>query len=118
MGRRSGEHEKLVLPKGVQDAVVSRIKILADLKIDEKRLPQDGRFSFTLGAEEVDLRVSTLPTVHGEKVVMRLLQKSMKAPVILTLEKKDINSLKDFMEDLKAVASAEIKEGKFGIELA
>lgn len=73
-------HEKLVLPRGVHDAVVSRIKILADLKIDEKRLPQDGRFSFTLGVDEVDLRVSTLPTVHGEKVVMRLLTKSMKAP--------------------------------------
>jgi type IV pilus assembly protein PilB len=73
-------HEKLVLPKGVHDAVVSRIKILADLKIDEKRLPQDGRFSFAMGTEEVDLRVSTLPTVNGEKVVMRLLQKSVKAP--------------------------------------
>lgn len=72
-------HEKLVLPRGVQEAVVSRIKILADLKIDEKRLPQDGRFSFSMSGEEVDLRVSTLPTVHGEKVVMRLLKKSAKA---------------------------------------
>jgi type IV pilus assembly protein PilB len=72
-------HEKLVLPKGVQDAVVSRIKILADLKIDEKRLPQDGRFTFRANDEEIDLRVSTLPTVHGEKVVMRLLKKSTAA---------------------------------------
>lgn len=72
-------HEKLVLPKGVQDAVVSRIKILADLKIDEKRLPQDGRFSFQADNEEIDLRVSTLPTVNGEKVVMRLLKKSQQA---------------------------------------
>ena len=69
-------HERLVLPKGVHDAVVSRIKILSNLKIDEKRIPQDGRFNFKLGADEVDLRVSTLPTVHGEKVVMRLLKKS------------------------------------------
>lgn len=69
-------HEKLVLPKGVQDAVVSRIKILADLKIDEKRLPQDGRFTFRSNDEIIDLRVSTLPTVHGEKVVMRLLKKT------------------------------------------
>ena len=47
--------------------MVSRIKILADMKIDEKRIPQDGRFNFKMGDAEVDLRVSTLPTVHGEK---------------------------------------------------
>ncbi|MFS8160511.1 MAG: GspE/PulE family protein, partial [Candidatus Roizmanbacteria bacterium] len=68
--------EKLVLPKGIHEALVSRIKILSGLKIDEKRLPQDGRFNFKIGKEEVDLRVSTLPTVHGEKVVMRLLKKT------------------------------------------
>lgn len=68
--------ERLMLPRRLQDAVVSRIKILADLKIDEKRVPQDGRFNFKMGESEVDLRVSTLPTVHGEKVVMRLLKKS------------------------------------------
>jgi len=78
-------HEKLVLPKGVQDAVVSRIKILADLKIDEKRLPQDGRFTFRLGEEEVDLRVSSLPTINGEKVVMRLLKKSTQAVTLQDL---------------------------------
>lgn len=72
--------EKLVLPKSVHEAVVSRIKILSDLKIDEKRLPQDGRFTFRSGDQEVDLRISTLPTVHGEKVVMRLLQKSSNIP--------------------------------------
>jgi len=69
-------HEKLVLPKVIQDGVISRIKILSSMKIDEKRIPQDGRFSYRLGDEEVDLRVSTLPTVHGEKVVMRLLKKT------------------------------------------
>lgn len=68
--------EKLALPKTVHEAVVSRIKILSDMKIDERRIPQDGRFNFKLGQEEVDLRVSTLPTVHGEKVVMRLLKKT------------------------------------------
>lgn len=77
--------EKLVLPKNVQDAVVSRIKILSDLKIDEKRLPQDGRFTYREGDQEVDLRVSTLPTVHGEKVVMRLLQKSGGVPTLAEL---------------------------------
>lgn len=69
-------HEKLALPKNVHDAVVSRIKILSDMKIDERRIPQDGRFNFKLGQEEVDLRVSSLPAVHGEKVVMRLLKKT------------------------------------------
>ncbi|OGG15804.1 hypothetical protein A3D78_04870 [Candidatus Gottesmanbacteria bacterium RIFCSPHIGHO2_02_FULL_39_14] len=69
-------HEKLALPRAVNEAVISRIKILSNMKIDEKRLPQDGRFNFKLGSEEVDLRVSTLPTVFGEKVTMRLLPKT------------------------------------------
>lgn len=74
--------EKLALPARLHEAVVSRIKILADLKIDEKRIPQDGRFNFKMGDAEVDLRVSTLPTVHGEKVVMRLLKKSGGVPTL------------------------------------
>ena len=69
-------HEKLVLPKKVHEGLISRIKILSGMKIDEKRLPQDGRFSFRADGQEVDLRVSCLPTVHGEKIVMRLLKKS------------------------------------------
>jgi type IV pilus assembly protein PilB len=75
-------HEKLVLPKNVHDAVISRIKILAGMKIDEKRLPQDGRFSFRSDSTEVDLRVSTLPSNHGEKIVMRLLQKNANVPTL------------------------------------
>ncbi len=78
-------HEKLVLPKKIHDSLVSRIKILSDLKIDEKRVPQDGRFNFRTDSEEVDLRVSTLPTVHGEKVVMRLLKKSGGVPTLADL---------------------------------
>lgn len=77
--------EKLLLPKNVHEAVVSRIKILADLKIDEKRIPQDGRFNFKADGKEVDLRVSSTPTVFGEKVVMRLLQKSQKIPTLMEL---------------------------------
>ncbi|MBI4059298.1 Flp pilus assembly complex ATPase component TadA [Candidatus Microgenomates bacterium] len=73
-------HEKLTLPREVHDSLVSRIKILSGMKIDEKRAPQDGRMSFKTGAEEVDLRISTLPTVHGEKVVMRLLKKTGGVP--------------------------------------
>lgn len=75
-------HEKLALPKSLQAALVSRIKILSDMKIDEKRVPQDGRFNFRMGNEEVDLRVSTLPTVHGEKIVMRLLKKTGGVPTL------------------------------------
>ncbi|MBU1967370.1 Flp pilus assembly complex ATPase component TadA, partial [Patescibacteria group bacterium] len=74
--------EKLILPRSVHDAVVSRIKILSRLKIDEKRIPQDGRFTFDSEGEEVDLRISTLPTAHGEKVVMRLLKKNLKVPTL------------------------------------
>lgn len=73
-------NEKLALPKKVHEAVVSRIKILSQMKIDERRIPQDGRFNFKLGSDEVDLRISTLPTVYGEKVVMRLLKKSGGVP--------------------------------------
>lgn len=77
--------EKILLPKGIHDAVISRIKILAVLKIDEKRLPQDGRFSFTFGQHVVDLRISIIPTIFGEKVVLRLLPKSTAAPTLLEL---------------------------------
>jgi type IV pilus assembly protein PilB len=77
--------EKLVLPRRVHEAVVSRIKILSDLKIDERRIPQDGRFNFKLDKDEVDLRVSTLPTVHGEKIVMRLLKKTGGVPSLSEL---------------------------------
>lgn len=64
----------LRVPRALQSSVVSRIKILADMDIAERRAPQDGRFMVKLGGGKIDLRVSTLPTQHGEKVVMRLLQ--------------------------------------------
>lgn len=66
--------ERLSLPKKVHESVTSRIKILSDLKIDERRLPQDGRFKIEVAEQKVDLRVSTMPTVFGEKVVIRLLE--------------------------------------------
>ncbi len=69
-------YDKLSLPKNVQDAVTSRVKILSGMKIDEHRIPQDGRFNFKTEDKEVDLRISVLPTVYGEKTVMRLLRKS------------------------------------------
>ncbi len=69
-------HDVLSLPKRIHSAVVSRIKVMASLNIAEKRLPQDGRIGIRLGNHAVDLRVSTVPTVNGERVVMRILDKS------------------------------------------
>jgi general secretion pathway protein E len=75
-------YDKLSLPKNVQDSVVSRIKILSEMKIDEHRTPQDGRFNFKASDKEVDLRISVLPTAFGEKIVMRLLRKSGGVPTL------------------------------------
>ncbi len=90
--------EKLTLPKNVHPAVISRIKILSDLKIDEHRVPQDGRFQYTVDDSQIDLRVSTLPTVYGEKVVMRILRSEV--------------SIMDLGElGLRGLALKRIKEG-------
>ena len=71
------------LPKEIHPATISRIKILSGLKIDEQRIPQDGRFDLKFQGREVDIRVSTMPTVNGEKAVLRILDKTVG---ILTLE--------------------------------
>jgi general secretion pathway protein E len=69
-------YDLLSPPKWIQPTLISRIKVMAKLNIAEKRLPQDGRFDVKIGAQDVDVRVSTLPTSFGERVVMRLLNKS------------------------------------------
>ncbi len=69
-------HDAMVLPKNAAGSIVARIKVLSNLKLDEKRLPQDGRFKVEISGEKVSLRVSTLPTHFGEKIVMRLLRES------------------------------------------
>jgi type IV pilus assembly protein PilB len=66
-------HDAMILPKTAGPGIVARIKVLADLRLDEKRLPQDGRFKIEVSAQKVSFRVSILPTYYGEKVVMRLL---------------------------------------------
>ncbi|PIR73899.1 MAG: hypothetical protein COU40_00155 [Candidatus Moranbacteria bacterium CG10_big_fil_rev_8_21_14_0_10_35_21] len=68
-------HVSLVIPKEIGPVVVSRIKIMANLKIDEKRKPQDGRFRIVHDGNEIDFRVSSLPVIEGEKIVMRILDK-------------------------------------------
>ena len=91
--------ERLVLPRKVHEALISRVKILSNLKIDEKRIPQDGRFTFKLKDDVVDLRIATLPTVNGEKVVMRLLPKTGSAPTLQDLGLRG-SALKNFEENV------------------
>jgi type IV pilus assembly protein PilB len=76
-------HEIMSIPRRMQSGVLSRLKIMADLDIAERRVPQDGRIGLMVGGKPIDMRVATLPTVYGEKVVMRLLDKSN---VMLDLE--------------------------------
>lgn len=88
--------EKPGPPKHLQNAIISRIKIMSDLDIAERRIPQDGRFNIKALGKEVDLRVSILPTVHGEKIVMRTLDKSSLLPNIaaMGLDKYSEDSLR------------------------
>lgn len=69
-------HEYLKIPPQTYQSVVSRIKVISNLNIAEKRVPQDGRIGVRIGTKEIDIRVSTVPTVFGERIVLRLLDKS------------------------------------------
>ena len=69
-------HEVMNPPKSVQAGITSRLKIMADINIAERRIPQDGRIGLVVQGKQIDIRVATLPTVHGEKIVLRLLDKS------------------------------------------
>ncbi|MEK6539485.1 MAG: ATPase, T2SS/T4P/T4SS family, partial [Deltaproteobacteria bacterium] len=89
-------HEMSNLSLKLHPAVASRVKILGNLNIAEKRLPQDGRFNIKIGNSDIDIRVSTLPTMFGEKVVMRLLNKSA---LILKLE--ELTPMHDTLSILK-----------------
>lgn len=75
--------DTMTLPKSIEPALISRIKILSNLKIDEHRIPQDGQAQFKTSNREIDLRIAVSPVVHGEQVVVRLLDKANK---ILTLD--------------------------------
>ncbi len=83
-------HTSLSLPKSIHNAVISRVKVLAKLKLDETRIPQDGRIRLIVNNREVDFRISTLPLVSSEKVVMRILDTSKGAP---SLEELGFNKL-------------------------
>lgn len=82
--------EKLTIPKKLLNPLVSRIKILSSLKIDEHRVPQDGRFQVKSGTGITDVRVSIMPSIYGEKIVMRLLQKSQ---TVMNLDQIGIRGL-------------------------
>ena len=69
-------HQEVLMPKSLQPALTARFKLMAGLNVTEKRVPQDGRISFSLGSRDLDLRVSTLPTHFGESIVLRVLDKS------------------------------------------
>ncbi|MGC8462264.1 MAG: GspE/PulE family protein, partial [Acidimicrobiales bacterium] len=69
-------HDVSTAPRSIAAAVTTRLKVMADMNIAEHRIPQDGRISLSVGSKGVDLRMATLPTIHGEKVVMRVLDKS------------------------------------------
>ena len=86
-------HEVMRSPKSIHAGVVSRLKVMAEINIAERRVPQDGRMSLTVQGKTIDLRVATLPTVYGEKVVMRILDKST---ALLTLE--DLGFLPEVLE--------------------
>jgi type IV pilus assembly protein PilB len=76
-------HEVMSIPRRMQSGVLSRLKIMADLDIAERRIPQDGRIGLMVGGKPIDMRVASLPTVYGEKIVIRLLDRSN---VMLRLE--------------------------------
>ncbi len=90
----------LVLPANVHSSVISRIKILSNMKLDEKRKPQDGRFSATIEGRKVDFRVSTFPTYYGEKLVMRILDQTRGVKPLneLGLSEKNLAAIRRAME--------------------
>ncbi len=101
-------------PINLHPAVVSRVKIMSNLKIDEQRLPQDGRADVTTkDGREMDLRVSTLPTVNGEKIVMRIQDKSRKIPDLTELGISGI-SLRNLLKALESPNGIIINTGPTG----
>ncbi len=90
-------HTTIVLPPNIYNGIVSRIKILSKLRLDEKRKPQDGSFSMNIDGRKVDFRVSTMPAYYGEKVVMRILdsEKGVKPLDSLGLSKRNLEMVRE-----------------------
>lgn len=83
-------------PKSIQSEIISRIKVASNMDVSEKRLPQDGRLAMTIDDAEIDFRISTLPTIHGEKIVIRILDKR-----ILNLGLDDLGFTEDILDKWK-----------------
>src|SRR3990167_2171738 len=105
--------DAMVLPKNTASGITARIKVLASLKLDEKRIPQDGRFKIDAGGEKVSFRVSTLPVYYGEKTVMRLLRESVSG---FTLESLGFHGrgLDDLHKALKVTTGMILATGPTG----
>jgi len=90
----------LILPSQVHDAVVARIKVLSNMKLDEKRKPQDGRFSARIDGRKIDFRVSTFPSYYGEKVEMRILdqEKGVKKLEAIGFTKKNLDYVREAID--------------------
>ncbi len=105
--------ELMILPKNTEAALISRIKILSNLKIDEHRIPQDGQFTFKAGDKEIDLRIAIAPVVWGEQVVIRLLDKT---GISLKLDQMGFTgrSLRVIQESLKQSSGMILTSGPTG----
>lgn len=106
-------HTSLTLPKSIHNAVIARIKVLAKLKLDETRIPQDGRIRLIINGREIDFRVSTLPLANHEKVVMRILDS---VASVQTLENLGFNNLtlKRIKEGIKKTSGIVLVTGPTG----
>jgi type IV pilus assembly protein PilB len=106
-------HEIMSVPRRMQNGVISRLKIMSDLDIAERRVPQDGRIGLMVGGKPIDMRVASLPTVYGEKIVMRLLDKSN-----VMLDLKDLGfaekALKRFQKSFAKPYGATLVTGPTG----
>ena len=106
-------HEVMRPPKSVQAGVISRLKIMADVDIAERRLPQDGRVNVKLAGKSIDLRVATLPTMYGEKIVLRVLDKSKAVLKLADLGFLD-SSMQRFEESYRKASGTILVTGPTG----
>lgn len=106
-------HTSLTLPKSIHAAIIARIKVLARLKLDETRIPQDGRIRLVINGREIDFRVSTLPLSSMEKVVMRILDTNRGAPTLEALGFNS-NSLTRIKEGMKKTSGILLVTGPTG----
>ncbi|MBI5360737.1 MAG: type II secretion system ATPase GspE [Planctomycetes bacterium] len=92
-------YDMMTPPKKIQDAIISRIKVMGKMDIAERRLPQDGRDTIKLGDSEIDIRISSVPTSHGERIVMRLLDKSARLYEMeeLGMDANELTKVSDFI---------------------